>query len=486
MKEDFYLFNTATRSKELFSPSNNPVGMYCCGPTVYNYAHIGNLRTYIFEDVLKRALVSLGYSVKHLINITDVGHLVSDADTGEDKMEKGAAREGKTVWDIAAYYTQRFMENIADLNIQKPDLFPKATDHIPQMIAMVQELERKGFTYRTADGIYFDTTRFPAYADFARLDPESIRAGERVEMGDKQSPMDFALWKFSPKDAKRQMEWKSPWGMGFPGWHIECSAMALAYLAQPVDIHCGGSDHVRVHHTNEIAQAEAATGKSFVKYWLHGEFLVVDKGKMAKSGENFVTVDSLKTTGIPPLAYRLFCYSAHYRSPLTYSTDGVKAAAVSLNNLRKAFAGSGPTEKADAASIDAALKDFYAAVYDDLNMPRAMASLWDLARDEKTAAPVRRAAAAKADEILGLDLLKPVEEVAADSFVGENGKAIRIVSAKELSADCKQALAEKVRLRQKARVAKDWAIADTLRKELVELNATVKDLPDGSAEVTVS
>jgi cysteinyl-tRNA synthetase len=282
------------------------------------------------------------------------------------------------------------------------------------------------------------------------------------------------------------MEWKSPWGMGFPGWHIECSAMALAYLAQPVDIHCGGSDHVRVHHTNEIAQAEAATGKSFVKYWLHGEFLVVDKGKMAKSGENFVTVDSLKTAGIPPLAYRLFCYSAHYRSPLTYSTDGVKAAAVSLNNLRKAFAGSGPTEKADAASIDAALKDFYAAVYDDLNMPRAMASLWDLARDEKTAAPVRRAAAAKADEILGLDLLKPVEEVAADSFVGENGKAIRIVSAKELSADCKQALAEKVRLRQKARVAKDWAIADTLRKELVELNATVKDLPDGSAEVTVS
>jgi cysteinyl-tRNA synthetase len=484
MKNAFHIYSTATRSKELFSPHNDPIGMYCCGPTVYNYAHIGNLRTYIFEDVLKRTLVSLGYIVKHLINITDVGHLVSDADTGEDKMEKGAAREGKSVWDIAAYYTRKFMENITDLNIQKPDMFPKATDHIPQMIAMVRELERKGFTYRTEDGIYFDTTKFPSYADFARLDPESIRAGERVEMGDKRSAMDFALWKFSPKDAKRQMEWESPWGIGFPGWHIECSAMALAYLTQPVDIHCGGSDHVRIHHTNEIAQAEAATGKRFVKYWLHSEFLVVDKGKMAKSGENFVTVDSLKAAGVPPLAYRFFCFSAHYRSPLTYSTDGVKAAAVSLANVRKAFAGSG-AEPVDTASIDAALKDFYAAVYDDLNMPRAVAALWDLSRDEMVSPAVRRAAAAKADEILGLDLLKPIEEPAADSFVGENGKAIKIISVKELSAEQKESLAAKVRQRQKARSAKDWAMADTLRKELAELKATVKDMPDGCAEVTV-
>jgi cysteinyl-tRNA synthetase len=486
MTKALYLFNTTTRSKELFSPQNNPVGMYCCGPTVYNFAHIGNLRTYIFEDVLKRALVSLGYKVKHLINITDVGHLVSDADIGEDKMEKGAAREGKSVWDIAAYYTQKFMENIADLNIQKPDMFPKATDHIPQMIAMIKTLEQKGFTYRTGDGIYFDTTKFPAYVDFARLDSESIRAGERVDMGDKRSPMDFALWKFSPKDAKRQMEWESPWGIGFPGWHIECSAMALAYLAQPVDIHCGGSDHVRVHHTNEIAQAEAATGKQFVKYWLHGEFLVVDKGKMAKSGENFVTVDSLKAAGVEPLAYRLFCFSAHYRSPLTYSIDGVKAAAVSLANLRKALAGGAAPELNDMAFADAALKDFYAAVYDDLNMPRAIAALWDLARDEKVTPGVRRAAAVRAEEILGLDLLKPVEVAEAASFAGENGKAIRIVSVKELSDEQKQMVAEKVRQRQKARAAKDWAMADTLRKELAAFRATVKDMPDGSAEVTVS
>ncbi|MBN1128220.1 MAG: cysteine--tRNA ligase, partial [Chitinispirillaceae bacterium] len=441
------IYNTATRSKELFSPHNDPVGMYCCGPTVYNVAHIGNLRTYIFEDVLKRTLLSLGYAVRHVINITDVGHLVSDADTGEDKMEKGAAREGRSVWDIAAYYTQKFMTDISDLNILKPDLFPKATDHIPPMIKMVGELERRGFTYRTGDGIYFDTLRFPSYAAFARLDPASIRAGERVDMGEKRSPMDFALWKFSPKDAKRQMEWESPWGAGFPGWHIECSAMALAYLAQPVDIHCGGSDHVRVHHTNEIAQAEAATGRPFVKYWLHGEFLVVDKGKMAKSGENFVSVDSLKEAGIPPLAYRLFCYSAHYRSPLTYSTDGVRAAATSLANLRKALAGdvSADTAAIDPASAGKALIDFYAAVYDDLNMPRAMAALWDIVRDEKTALSLRRAAARKADEILGLDLLNPFEETAADTFAGENGTSIRLVCGRELSGREKLEIADKVR-----------------------------------------
>jgi cysteinyl-tRNA synthetase len=485
MKNTFSIYNTASRSKELFSPHNNPVGMYCCGPTVYNFAHIGNLRTYLFEDVLKRSLVSLGYKVKHVINITDVGHLVSDADTGEDKMEKGAAREGKSVWDIAAFYTQKFMENICDLNILKPDFFPRATDHIPQMIAMVQDLERQGFTYRTSDGIYFDTLRFPSYVQFARLDPESIRAGERVEMGDKRSPMDFALWKCSPRDAKRQMEWDSPWGIGFPGWHIECSAMALAYLAQPIDIHCGGSDHVRVHHTNEIAQAEAATGDPFVKYWLHGEFLVVDKGKMAKSGENFVTVDSLKDAGIPPLAYRFFCYSAHYRSPLTFSVDGVKAAAVSLANLRKGLSADGSTEGADEGAVEGALRDFYAAVYDDLNMPRAIAALWDIVRNEKVGRGIRRAAAAKADEILGLDLFKPAEEAAADVFPGEQGKEIRLMSRRDLTGERKQEIVSKVRQRQKARTDKDWPMADTLRKELSRLGVSVKDLPDGTAEVSV-
>jgi cysteinyl-tRNA synthetase len=492
MKKELFIYNTATRSKELFTPLHDTVGMYCCGPTVYNYAHIGNLRTYIFEDVLKRALVDRGYKVKHVVNITDVGHLVSDADTGEDKMEKGAKREGKNVWDIAEFYTKKFMENICDLNILSPDLFPKATGHIPQMIAMVVDLERKGLTYRTKDGIYFDTTKFPAYAAFARLDPDSIRGGERVDMGDKRSPMDFALWKFSPAGAKRQMEWESPWGIGFPGWHIECSAMALAYLPQPVEIHCGGTDHVRIHHTNEIAQAEAATGTQFVRYWLHGEFLVVDKGKMAKSGDNFVTLDSLAAEKIPFLAYRLFCFSAHYRSPLAFSWEGLRGAAAALANLRRSLAGlsTGSPEKGalekDAAvpeRVEGLLEKFYAAVYDDLNMPQAMAALWDIARDETTAPALRRAAAARADGILGLDLLKPVAEEAFESFTGEKGTSIRITAGRVMSGAKKEAIVEKVRQRQRARAAKDWGAADTFRKELSGLGAAVKDLPDGTVDV---
>jgi cysteinyl-tRNA synthetase len=486
MEKQFYIYNTASRTKELFTPLHDTVGIYCCGPTVYNYAHIGNLRTYIFEDVLKRALLSLGYKVKHVINITDVGHLVSDADTGEDKMEKGAKREGKSVWDIAAYYTQKFMENIRELNILKPDLFPKATDHIPQMIAMVHELERKGLTYRTNDGIYFDTTKFPAYAGFARIDPASIRAGERVDMGDKRSPTDFALWKFSPLGAKRQMEWESPWGVGFPGWHIECSAMALAYLPQPIEIHCGGTDHVRVHHTNEIAQAEGATGKQFVRYWLHGEFLVIDKGKMAKSGENFVTLDSLATEKIPFLAYRFFCFSAHYRSPLAFSWEGLKGAAAGLANLRRSLgAGDGVPGPAVQEECDRALEKFYTAVYDDLNMPQAMAALHDIVRDEKTPIAVRRAAAARADEILGLDLLKPAEQEPCETFPGEKGTTIKLTAGRPLADNEKQAVIEKVRQRQRARADKDWAMADTLRKELLQLGATAKDLPDGTVEVTL-
>jgi cysteinyl-tRNA synthetase len=483
MKNQFFLYNTASRSKELFEPLHDTVGMYCCGPTVYNYAHIGNLRTYVFEDVLRRALLDRGYGVKHVVNITDVGHLVSDADTGEDKMEKGAKREGKSVGDIAEFYTKKFMENIRDLNILAPDVMPKATGHIPQMVAMVQELERKGLTYRTKDGMYYDTTKFPSYAAFARLDPDSIRAGERVDMGEKRSPTDFALWKFSPAGSKRQMEWKSPWGVGFPGWHIECSAMALAHLPQPVDIHCGGTDHVRIHHTNEIAQAEGATGKPFVRYWLHGEFLVIDKGKMAKSGENFVTLDSLATQKIPFLAYRMFCFSAHYRSPLAFSWEGVRGAAASLANLRRGLSGGAAESPAVPGRVEGVLDKFYAAVCDDLNMPQAMAALWDIVRDEKTPLPLRRAAAARADGILGLDLLKPAAGGAAESFAGERGTVIKFIACRAISDADKQAVVEKVRQRQRARTSKDWNGADMLRKELSDLGAAVKDLPDGTVEV---
>ena len=490
MSQSLYLYNTATRAQERFTAQHDPVGMYCCGPTVYNYAHIGNLRTYIFEDVLKRALLSQGYSVRHVLNITDVGHLVSDADTGEDKIEKGAQREGKSVGDLASFYTQKFMENLADLNILKADLYPKATDHIPQMIAMVRELEARGFTYRTNDGIYFDTTRFPAYADFARLDPESIRPGERVAMGAKQSPTDFSLWKFSPKNAKRQMEWESPWGVGFPGWHIECSAMSLAYLPQPIDIHAGGSDHIRIHHTNEIAQSEAATGRKFVRYWLHGEFLIIDRGKMAKSGGNFITLNALKADDIPPLAYRLFCFSAHYRSPLTYSPEGIKGAETSYLNLRRCLAGnsdqgtaywqdSGNSPDHRPEAVTSLLEGFYRAVYDDLNMPKAMAALWDIVRDEKIPHGLRRAAAGKADEILGLDLIAGFPEQPVEELTRPSG-AVRLTAADGLTAEQKNAIVTKVEERQRARLDKNWAMADVLREDLLHLGAMVKDLPDGT------
>ncbi|MFW6244655.1 MAG: cysteine--tRNA ligase [Fibrobacterota bacterium] len=483
MKRKLYLFNTASGKKELFESSNDPVAIYCCGPTVYNYAHIGNLRTYLFEDVLKRVLLASGYGVKHIVNITDVGHLVSDADTGEDKMEKGAAREGKSVWDIAAFYTDKFMKDISELNVLQPDIWPKATDHITQMIDMVRALEEKGFTYRTQDGIYFDTTRFPRYCDFAKLDPSSLRAGERVDMGEKRAVTDFALWKFSPKDRKRQMEWDSPWGVGFPGWHIECSAMALAYLPQPLDIHCGGVDHIRVHHTNEIAQAEAATGKVFAKYWLHGEFLVLDKGKMAKSGGSFVTLSSLKEQGISPLAYRMFCFTAHYRSPLSFSWDGVRAAEQSLSNLRKAVAVLKRDGGADGEKVDRALEPFMAAACDDLNMPRAVAALWEGVRGSELSDAEKVRFVERADRVLGLDLLKEEEKLEVVEEV--EGFRIKLSFGDQFSEGLKSSLVRKALLRRKSRAERNFEMADRIRDQFVSAGVVVKDLPDGTTECVV-
>ncbi|HLP41986.1 MAG TPA: cysteine--tRNA ligase, partial [Fibrobacteria bacterium] len=313
------LYNTASRKQELFETLQpGVVRMYCCGPTVYHFAHIGNLRTYVFEDLLRRTLDYAGYASNHIVNITDVGHLTSDADTGEDKMEKGAAREGKSVWEIADFYTAAFMKDWERLNIVAPSKWTRATDHIPEQIALVEELERKGFTYTIeGDGIYFDTAKFPRYGDFAGLDIQGMQAGARVAVSEgKKSPTDFSLWKFSPKDKRRAMEWDSPWGRGFPGWHIECSAMAMRHLGETLDIHCGGTDHIRVHHTNEIAQSEAATGKPFARFWMHGGWLLEAPtaesggGKMSKSSGEFVTLDVLLQKGYGPMDYRYFCLSA--------------------------------------------------------------------------------------------------------------------------------------------------------------------------------
>ena len=366
------LHNTLSRQKEELKPLRpGKIGLYTCGPTVYNFQHVGNYRTYIFEDILVRTLEHFGYEVQREINITDVGHLVSQGDEGEDKMEVGAAREGKSAWDIAKFYTDAFVEDCRELDIRLPARLLRATDHIPEQIALVQELEKKGFIYRTSDGLYFDTAKFPAYDRLAGKEHiEGIRAGARVEANpEKKHPTDFAVWKFSPKDKHRQMEWDSPWGKGFPGWHIECSAMAMKYLGPTFDIHCGGVDHIPIHHSNEIAQSEAATGKPFVKVWLHGEFLLMNNAKMAKSEGGFVTVKALKEHGVDPLDYRYHCLTAHYRKQLDFSWESLEAAKVSRRRL-KAF-----VESLNGSSSPACadhLKAFEDALSDDLNIPKAL------------------------------------------------------------------------------------------------------------------
>ena len=329
------LFDTYTRSLRDFDPLHPPeVGIYCCGPTVYDYAHVGNLRTYIFEDILRRVLEFNGYRVKHVMNITDVGHLTSDADTGEDRMEKGSRRTGKLAWEIAEIYTQEFKKDLQRLNINEPHIWCRATDHILEQIDFIKCIEVKGYTYHTADGIYFDTSKLPDYGHMARLDIEGLRAGARVDMADKRNTTDFALWKFSPSGEKRQMEWDSPWGVGFPGWHIECSAMAAKYLGSFFDIHCGGEDHIMVHHSNEIAQMQACHGTHLANFWMHGYFLQVDESRMGKSVGNFLRLQTLIDRGYDPLAWRLFCLSAHYRSKLNFTWESLEGSETALNRLR--------------------------------------------------------------------------------------------------------------------------------------------------------
>lgn len=329
------LFDTYTRSVRGFEPlHDNEVGLYTCGPTVYDYAHIGNLRTYIFEDLLRRTFEFNGYTVKHVMNITDVGHLVSDANSGEDKMEKGARRTGKSAWEIADFYAQAFIEDLKRLNIREPDIWCKATEHIPEQIDLIRCIEANGYTYKTSDGIYFDTSKLPDYGYLGRLDIDGLQAGTRIEMGEKHNPTDFALWKFSPPDQQRQMEWDSPWGTGFPGWHIECSAMSEKYLGRYFDIHCGGEDHITVHHTNEIAQTQACYGTRLANFWMHGYFLQLDDARMAKSSGDFLRLQVLIDRGYDPLAYRFFDMSALYRVKLNFSWEGLDSAAKSLDRLR--------------------------------------------------------------------------------------------------------------------------------------------------------
>jgi len=441
------LFNTLSRTLESFLPLGEEVGLYTCGPTVYAPPHLGNLRTYIFEDLLKRALLMNGYKVKHVMNITDVGHLTSDADEGEDKMEKGAAREGKSVWEIAEYYTQMFRANLAELNILEPDIWCKATAHIAEQIELIAKLEANGFTYKTSDGIYFDTSKLKHYGQLAKLDPKGLRAGARVEANpEKHNPTDFALWKFSPAGTKRQMEWPSPWGVGFPGWHIECSAMSMKYLGETFDIHCGGIDHIPVHHTNEIAQSEAATGKPFARYWLHGEFLIDGDKRMGKSEGNAMTLDWLKSQGIAPLAYRYFCLQTHYRKPLNFSLSAVLSAQKAWQNLQDKIA------MLDPPAIGCAEfeQKFNAAINDDLNAPQALAVVWELIKSSYPDS-AKKQSLLKMDEVLGLGL----------------SDVPRLVVPPEV-----QALVEE---RERIRRAKDFTKSDDIRQRIKDLGFIVED-----------
>ncbi len=460
------LYNTLSRRKEEFLPIQaGNVGLYTCGPTVYNFAHIGNLRTFVFEDVLARVLKRVGYDVNHVMNITDVGHLVSDADTGEDKMELSARREGRSAWDIAEEYTQAFFENCNALNLLEPDIYCKATDHIQEMIELVRRLEKKGLTYRIDDGIYFDTAKFPAYGQMALLDKDGLKAGARVEMAEgKRNHTDFALWKFSPVDQKRQMEWDSPWGIGFPGWHIECSAMSMKYLGEQFDIHCGGIDHVSVHHSNEIAQAEGATGKTpWVKFWCHGEFLVLDQGKMSKSSGNFITLDSLRAEGFSPLAYRFFLLQAHYRSQLVFSWEGLQAASRGYANLLGQVARL--KEECGDASAEAPvayLEKFNIAVFDDMNVPRALAVVFEVLKDAELSAAEKLALVLDVDSVLGLSLAGAELEKSSEAPA-----EIRVLAEKRASS----------------RADRDFAAADAIRDQLAESGWEIEDLPGGKWEL---
>ena len=460
-------YNTLSRKKEVFAPiTAGRAGLYTCGPTVYNFAHVGNLRTYLFEDFLKRVLLYNDYAVKHVMNITDVGHLTGDRDMGEDKLEVGAKRENKSAWEIAAFYTEAFKADLKHLNIEEPTIWCKATENIPEQIALIKTLTDRGFSYQTSDGLYFDTSLVKNYNQLSHLPLDELKEGARVEKNpEKKNPTDFALWKFSPLPtsgaAKRQMEWPSPWGIGFPGWHIECSAMSLKYLGHERDIHCGGVDHINVHHTNEIAQSEAATGEKFFNYWMHGAFLNIRGGKkMSKSEGNFLTLEnSLLKNNLNPLAYRFAACQVHYRKPMEYSLAGMKQAQEGLDSLYAQVAALGTKS---GKIITAAQQKFSEAINDDLNLPKALAVLAGVLKSTAKAAD-RRATVLDFDRVFGLRLDQAEEMVKADLDVNDLPTEIRSL----------------VIARQTARGAKDWEEADRLRQEIKKQGYLLEDVPDG-------
>ena len=453
MKKIFF-FNVLGRKIQEFKPiKKGEVGIYTCGPTVYFYQHIGNLRTYIFSDILRKVLEYNGYKVKQVMNVTDVGHLTSNEDEGEDKIEKAASKEGKKAKEISNYYWNIFKKDLKKLNIQEPSIWCKATEHIQDQIKLIKTLEKKGYTYRTSDGIYFDTSKFPRYGDFAKLSIKGLSAGKRIDIGEKKNKTDFALWKFSKIPGKRQQEWNSPWGLGFPGWHIECSAMSMKYLGEHFDIHTGGVDHIPVHHTNEIAQSECATGKKFVNYWLEGNFLTSRGEKISKtnlsknssSEKSLYTISELEKLGFNPLDYRYFVLTGHYRKTLEFDLKKLRAAKKSYERLKNIISKVHDDKKINRKYLE----EFQNAINNDLNMPEALAVLWRLVRDKNANGKYKTIK--EMDKVFSLDLLKKQEI--------------------KIPEEIKNLISE----REKARKNKNYKLADEIRNKIKSKGYVIED-----------
>ena len=463
MKLTFY--NTLTRKKEEFhSIDENRVRMYSCGPTVYSYAHIGNFRTYIFMDTLRRVLKYNGYELKHVMNITDVGHLESDADEGEDKMEKAARKEKKDPYEIANFYTKIFLKDMEKLNIDKPEIITKATENISQMIEYVKEIIKNGYAYETSKGIYFDISKLDKYPVLSNRKLDDQIAGARVDVDpEKKNPYDFALWIKAPEN--HIMKWESPWGLSYPGWHLECSTMGRRFLGEEFDIHTGGVDHIPTHHENEIAQSKGATGKIPAHVWMHCEYLQVDGGKMSKSLGNTYTISQLQEKGISPLAFKLFCFTAHYRNKLNFTFEGAYGAQKALERLYDSYIkNANGVDDVDEDIIKEYAERFLAYINDDMNMPGAMSVVWEIARNAKKSIKFADLLL-KFDKILGLDMKN------AENYLVE----FKHEESEELPEEIKALVEE----RKQARAEKNWAKSDEIRDRIISLGYSIKDTKDG-------
>ena len=458
------LYNTLNKQIEEIKPLDPPnVTIYTCGPTVYDYPHIGNWFTFIRYDLLVRTLRLEGLKPKWVMNITDVGHLISDADEGEDKLEKSARREGKTAWDVANFYTDYFLNGLNNLNITKPDFLPKATEHIKEQIELIKVLEGKGLTYKIDDGIYYDTSKFPKYADFARLDLDEQQSGKRVEPNDqKRQPTDFALWKFSPEDHKRDMEWESPWGTGFPGWHIECSAMSMKYLGETMDIHAGGIDHIPVHHSNEIAQSEGATGKQLAKYWMHTNHILMDDEKISKSLGNTVTLEDVENKGYSLEAFRLLVLQSHYRTQSKFSWDDLEAAQNRLKRFQnfaiRRFQNLHPESNSND-QLSVSKNKVMAMLENDLDTPKALVAIEEFI-----------------DSVEAKELSD--DKSIIETFIQflDNALGLTLGTVPDISNDQK----EVINTRNKARQEKDWPKSDELRDKLRQQRIGLSDTENGA------